>query len=82
MKNIPTTWDETIFIEGEPGKYSVIARRHGEEWYIAGINASEEPRKINFSLPQLQGSNFNIINDTGKGRSEKKKLNERAENLK
>jgi len=42
------------------------------KWYIAGINASEKPRKISFSLPQMEGSNFSIINDYRKVISEKK----------
>ena len=29
MKTVPTTWDETRFIDGYPGKYVVLARRHG-----------------------------------------------------
>ena len=28
MKKIPTTWDETVYVDGYPGKYAVIARRH------------------------------------------------------
>jgi hypothetical protein len=28
MKEIPTLWDETVFIDGYPGKYAIIARRH------------------------------------------------------
>lgn len=28
MKEVPTTWDETRFIDGYPGKYCVLARRH------------------------------------------------------
>ena len=32
MKNVPTTWDDTKYIAGEPGKYVVIARRHGDTW--------------------------------------------------
>ncbi|MDT0646041.1 glycoside hydrolase family 97 catalytic domain-containing protein [Zunongwangia sp. F260] len=74
MKNIPTTWDETIFIDGYPGEYSVLARRHEEQWYIAGINASEEPKKVSFFLPELGGTNFSIINDFRKGKSEKKEI--------
>ena len=46
MKQIPTTWDETVFIDGYPGKYAVLARRHGNRWYIAGINAQKEPLKL------------------------------------
>jgi hypothetical protein len=74
MKNIPTTWDETIFIDGYPGKYSVLARRHKQQWYIAGVNASEEPRKLSFSLPEMEGTNFSIINDNRRGKSEKKNI--------
>lgn len=74
MKNVPTTWDETLFIEGYPGEYSVLARRHKDQWYIAGINASKEAKEISFSLPELQGNSFHIINDSGKGKSEKKEI--------
>lgn len=30
MKQVPTTWDETRFIDGYPGKYVVLARRHAD----------------------------------------------------
>ena len=46
MKQIPTTWDETRYIDGYPGKYCVLARRHGDTWYVAGINAGSEPLKL------------------------------------
>ena len=29
MKKVPTTWDETVYIDGYPGKYIVLARRNG-----------------------------------------------------
>ena len=38
MKEVPTTWDEVRFIDGYPGKYVILARRHGDKWYIAGVN--------------------------------------------
>lgn len=53
MKQIPTTWDETMFIDGYPGKYVVLARRHGNHWYIAAINAQKEPLKLSLNLPML-----------------------------
>ena len=53
MKEIPTTWDETVFIDGYPGKYIVLSRRHGNRWYIAGINAQKEPLKLTLNLPML-----------------------------
>ena len=63
MKNVPTTWDETVFIDGYPGKYSVIARRHGEKWYIAGVNAEKSAKKLKLNLPMLSGKNCKIYND-------------------
>ena len=53
MKQVPTTWDETVFIDGYPGKYVVLARRHGSRWYIGGINARKEPLKLTLNLPML-----------------------------
>lgn len=51
MKQVPTTWDEIRFIDGYPGKYCVLARRHGDTWYVAGINATAEPIKLKLELP-------------------------------
>lgn len=54
MKQVPTTWDETVFIDGYPGKYVVLARRNGDKWYIAGVSAEQEPLKLKLDLPMLQ----------------------------
>ena len=54
MKDVPTTWDETVFIDGYPGKYVVLARRHGSKWYIAGVSNEEKPFKLKLDLPMLQ----------------------------
>ncbi|MBN1767659.1 MAG: glycoside hydrolase family 97 catalytic domain-containing protein, partial [Prolixibacteraceae bacterium] len=67
MRNIPTTWDETRFIDGYPGKYSVLARRNGENWYVAGINAENEAKKLTLSLPMLAGQKVTIYNDKKDG---------------
>ena len=57
MKEVPTTWDETQFIDGYPGRYCVLARRHGSRWYIAGINAGPETVELTLSLPMLAKGN-------------------------
>ena len=54
LKDVSTTWDETVFIDGYPGKYCVLARRHADKWYIAGINAQKEPLKLTLNLPMLR----------------------------
>lgn len=43
LREVPTVWDETRFIEGYPGRYVVLARRHADKWYIAGVNATDKP---------------------------------------
>ena len=45
MKDVPTTWDETKFIDGYPGKYVILARRSGDKWYIAGVTSDKTPLK-------------------------------------
>lgn len=57
MVEVPTTWDETVFIDGYPGKYCVLARRHKDNWYIAGVNAGKEALKLNLNLPMLSRGN-------------------------
>lgn len=52
MKSVPTTWEDIKFIEGYPGKYIILARKSGDKWYIAGINAGET---INTSISLPEG---------------------------
>lgn len=63
MKQMPTTWDETRFIDGYPGKYVVLARRHGEQWYVAAINATQEPLKLELELPMLADKEVSAYTD-------------------
>ncbi len=67
MKEVPTLWDETVFIDGYPGKYSVIARRHQNQWYVTGINAEKTVKKLKLHLPMLAGKNLELINDDKNG---------------
>jgi len=72
MKNVPTTWDETLLIDGYPGKYSVLARRHGNTWYIAGINAEQQEKTILVSLPMLTDQEVLVYAD---GKDKKPQVN-------
>ena len=55
MKQVPTTWDETRFIDGYPGKYIVLARRHGTRWYVAAMNAEPAAKQLSLDLSVLDG---------------------------
>lgn len=66
MKQVPTTWDETRFIDGYPGRYIVLARRHGNTWYIAAVNATAEPLKLKLDFPVLAGQEVSLYSDDKK----------------
>lgn len=53
MKQVPTEWDEVRYIDGYPGKYVVLARRHADKWYVAAINAEKETLKLDVDLSFL-----------------------------
>ncbi|MGE4514385.1 MAG: glycoside hydrolase family 97 catalytic domain-containing protein [Chryseobacterium sp.] len=74
MKEVPTLWDETVFIDGYPGKYSVIARRHHNQWFVAGVNAENAVQKLTLKLPMLAGKSVRFINDDSKGETSEKTI--------
>ena len=54
---MPTTWDETRALVACAGKYLVVARRKGNEWYIGGIcNGEKEQRTFQVPLDFLKGN--------------------------
>jgi hypothetical protein len=82
MKTVPTTWDEIRFIDGYPGKYAIIARRHGDKWYVAGINAQKETIKLKMKLPMFApGSQVSLYSDdaTLNGKITPLKINKKQE---
>ena len=64
MKQVPTTWDEVRFIDGYPGRYVIMARRQGDKWYVAGINAEKQPVKQTLQLPMFaNGTTLSVYSD-------------------
>ena len=75
MKSLPTTWDETRYIDGYPGRYVGLARRHGDQWFIAGLNAEKEAKKLTLSLPMFSaGQTVSYYTDNKEGYAELKQL--------
>jgi alpha-glucosidase len=50
--DVPTTWNETCYVAGEPGEYIVLARRHGDRWHLGGIT-NWTPRTVSVPLAFL-----------------------------
>ena len=41
MKRLPAAWDESLLLEGNPTSYATVARRKGNDWWVAGISVNE-----------------------------------------
>jgi alpha-glucosidase len=41
IRRVPTAWDETRFLSGEPGRDIVLARRLGQAWYVGAMSAAD-----------------------------------------
>nr|WP_033149057.1 glycoside hydrolase family 97 protein [Prevotella sp. P6B1] len=51
LRQLPTTWQQTRYIAGYPGKYVVMARQATNgQWYIAGLNAQKTPLTLTLDL--------------------------------
>ena len=60
LRTVPVVWDETRWLAGEPGQYVVLARRLGDNWWIAGINGLKEPREVSLDLGFIEKTNANL----------------------
>jgi alpha-glucosidase len=58
LKVVPTTWDETKVLDGKIGEYVVIARRHGDDWFVGAM--TDLPRKVAIPLGFLGGATFDV----------------------
>ncbi len=69
LKDIPTTWRDTKFIDGYPTRYAVIARQDAVsgKWFVGGLNGLSKPLQLTLSLPMLAGQQVTLLTD-GKNR--------------
>jgi alpha-glucosidase len=58
VKQVPTTWDDIKFINGEVGDYITIARRSNDDWYV-GSMTDWTGREIKIPLDFLSDGQYN-----------------------
>lgn len=64
LRRVPAAWDETRFVAGFPGRDAVLARRSGDNWFIAGINGEDVRKTMQLDLSFLpQGRHGRLITD-------------------
>ena len=60
ISQIPTIWDETIVLEASITDYLIIARRNGDNWYVAAMT-DWTARDFNIDLSFLEANtNYNV----------------------
>ncbi|PZX91872.1 glycoside hydrolase family 97 protein [Flavobacterium aquariorum] len=67
LKDIPTNWDDSKFIDGYPGKYIVMARKRENVWHIVGINGENTSKEIEIDLSFVINESGYIILENDKG---------------
>ena len=51
FRGLPTVWDDTRVIDGQPGEFVAIARRKGTAWYLGAVtNGSARTLKLPLAM--------------------------------
>ena len=68
LKQVPTYWEDTRFLDGYPGKYVVLARQHDGDWYVAGLNAELQAKTLTVTMKEWVGKTVDYyVDDPKKG---------------
>jgi alpha-glucosidase len=59
LASLPTTWDETVALEGKIGDYMVVARKKNKDWYLAAMT-DWSARSFDIDLSFLEEGNFRV----------------------
>lgn len=57
LRWVPTTWDESVVLDGYPGRFIAMARRKRDAWYLGCMN-NMEPRMLRIPLSFLGNGTF------------------------
>ena len=59
IASVPTVWDETKGLAGEIGKFAVVARRNGDEWWVGAIT-DWSPRTLALDTAFLKSGEWDV----------------------
>ncbi|WP_239063781.1 glycoside hydrolase family 97 protein [Bacteroides sp. 51] len=79
LQIVPTVWDDTRFIDGYPGEFIVMAKRSGDEWFLAGMN-NETVRTVSVNTNFLPAGKYELEyweDQRGAGAKSPTKLNKK-----
>ncbi|HEX4850291.1 MAG TPA: glycoside hydrolase family 97 catalytic domain-containing protein, partial [Puia sp.] len=58
LREVPNVWDDTKYLQGEPGKEIMVARRSGNSWWIACINGQNIAKQISVDFSFLGNGSY------------------------
>lgn len=59
LAQIPVEWDQTLLLQGKISRYTVLARRSEETWYVGAITNRDE-RELNLTTDFLKPGKYHI----------------------
>jgi alpha-glucosidase len=82
IKDVPVAWDAIRVLNGRPGEFVTIARRHGSEWYMGSIT-NWTPRTLEVPLNFLGAGTYatEIYEDAPDAASEPKHVTIRKQKV-
>jgi len=60
ITKVPTTFDETVPLDGKVGEYTAIARRKGDTWFV-GAMTNWNPRDLTLDFSFLGDGTYNVV---------------------
>jgi len=60
LATVPVAWDDTRLVTGEIDEHVIMARRRGDDWYLAGIHAAEEMKEPTIDLDFLGAGTYDV----------------------
>jgi alpha-glucosidase len=62
LREVPNAWDNTLLLDGYPGKDVILARQCGNSWYIGGINGEMREKNKNLTFRFLpEGVSYKLV---------------------
>jgi hypothetical protein len=77
LRDLPRRWDDSRFLAGYPGSHVAVARKSGDTWYVAGINAGKGERSVELDLSFI-GDRKGVMITDGVGQREFSKAERKA----
>lgn len=64
LGELPTVWDDTHLVSGYPGESVVMARKDKDNWYIGGLNGTDQPLTLPIDWQFLPEGNYQVTTFT------------------